>query len=48
MTSEQCIRLRRGYGATRELMGRADVSTTQIYTNVLSKPGMGVKSPLDK
>jgi hypothetical protein len=24
-----------------------DVSTTMIYTHVLNKPGIGVKSPLD-
>ncbi len=30
-----------------ELMGHADVRTTQIYLHVMKRPGLGVRSPLD-
>lgn len=32
----------------QELLGHQDVSTTEIYTHVMQKPGIGVRSPLDR
>ena len=36
-----------GIRTVQDLLGHVDVATTRIYTQVMTRPGLGVRSTLD-
>ena len=47
-TADFLIRSGADVRTVQELLGHSDVQTTMIYTHVLNRPGMVVRSPADQ